>query len=60
MGQVSTNVEHPARGALAEVVAAVAAHARPACAELVGLAPRAALEGFPEELPMRVSIPRAR
>lgn len=53
VGQVSMNVEHPAQGALAEVVAAVAAHARPACAELVGLAPRAALEGFPEELSMR-------
>jgi glutamate formiminotransferase len=52
VGQVSMNVERPAEVALAEVVAAVGRHARPACAELVGLAPRAALEGFPEDLPM--------
>jgi glutamate formiminotransferase/glutamate formiminotransferase/formiminotetrahydrofolate cyclodeaminase len=52
VGQVSMNVERPADVALAEVVAAVGRHARPARAELVGLAPRAALEGFPEDLPM--------
>jgi glutamate formiminotransferase / 5-formyltetrahydrofolate cyclo-ligase len=52
VGQVSTNVEHPTHGALAKVVAAVGRHARPARAELVGLAPRAALEDFPADLPM--------
>jgi glutamate formiminotransferase len=52
VGQVSMNVERPTELPLAEVVAAVARHARVACAELVGLAQRAALEGFPEELPM--------
>jgi glutamate formiminotransferase / 5-formyltetrahydrofolate cyclo-ligase len=52
VGQVSMNVERPAEVALAEVVVAVGRHARPACAELVGLAPRVALEGFPEDLPM--------
>jgi glutamate formiminotransferase len=52
VGQVSMNVERPTEVALAEVVAAVAGHARPAAAELVGLAPRVALEGFPEDLPM--------
>jgi glutamate formiminotransferase len=51
--QVSTNVEDPARTSLAAVVAAVARHAAPAGAELVGLAPRAALDGFPAEVPLR-------
>lgn len=48
--QVSMNVERAM--ALAEVVAAVARHARPARAELVGLAPRAAFDAFPAELPI--------
>jgi glutamate formiminotransferase len=52
VGQVSTNVERPDEVPLAAVVAAVARHARVARAELVGLAPRAALEGFPQDLPM--------
>ncbi len=52
VGQVSMNVERPAELSLAEVVAAVARHAGVARAELVGLAPRVALEGFPRELPM--------
>ena len=38
---------------LARVVEAVARHARVAEAELVGLAPRAAFDGFPEEVPVR-------
>ena len=41
------NVEDPLRVPLAEVVAAVARHAPVAEAELVGLAPRAAFDGFP-------------
>jgi glutamate formiminotransferase/glutamate formiminotransferase/formiminotetrahydrofolate cyclodeaminase len=52
VGQVSMNVERPTELPLAEVVAAVARHARIARAELVGLAPRAALAGFPADLPI--------
>jgi glutamate formiminotransferase/glutamate formiminotransferase/formiminotetrahydrofolate cyclodeaminase len=50
--QVSMNVERPLELSLAEVVRAVARHAPLASAELVGLAPRAALEGVPEDLQM--------
>jgi glutamate formiminotransferase / 5-formyltetrahydrofolate cyclo-ligase len=52
VGQVSMNVERPGELPLAEVVRAVRRHAGVACAELVGLAPAAALEGFPEDLPL--------
>jgi glutamate formiminotransferase len=52
LAQVSTNVEDPRGTSLATVVAAVARHARPAGAELVGLAPRAAFDGFPSDLPL--------
>jgi glutamate formiminotransferase / 5-formyltetrahydrofolate cyclo-ligase len=52
VGQVSMNVERPTELPLAEVLAAVTRHAPVARAELVGLAPRAALEGFPRDLPM--------
>jgi glutamate formiminotransferase / 5-formyltetrahydrofolate cyclo-ligase len=52
VGQVSMNVERPLELTLAEVIAAVQAHAEVARAELVGLTPRAALEGFPSEVPM--------
>jgi hypothetical protein len=38
---------------LREVVAAVAERAAIAEAELVGLAPRAAFDGFPDEIPVR-------
>jgi glutamate formiminotransferase / 5-formyltetrahydrofolate cyclo-ligase len=51
--QVSVNVQDPPRTPLREIVAAVRAQARVACAELVGLAPRAAFEGFPTDLPVR-------
>ncbi len=50
--QVSCNVEDPTHLRLADVVAAVARHAPIASAELVGLAPRAAFEGFPQDLPI--------
>jgi glutamate formiminotransferase/glutamate formiminotransferase/formiminotetrahydrofolate cyclodeaminase len=50
VAQVSMNVERPFELPLAEVVKAVARHAEVADAELVGLAPRAALEGFPEDV----------
>ncbi len=50
--QVSVNVEDTAAVPLAAVVAAVARHAPIAAAELVGLAPRAAFDGFPADLPL--------
>lgn len=50
--QVSTNVERPDVVPLREVVAAVARHAEPATAELIGLAPEAAFDGFPADLPI--------
>jgi glutamate formiminotransferase / 5-formyltetrahydrofolate cyclo-ligase len=52
VAQVSTNVEDHLGVPLAEVVAAIARHATPSRAELVGLAPRAAFEGFPDDLPV--------
>jgi glutamate formiminotransferase / 5-formyltetrahydrofolate cyclo-ligase len=52
VAQVSMNVERPLELLLADVVSAVARHAPVASAELVGLAPRAALDGFPADLPM--------
>jgi glutamate formiminotransferase/glutamate formiminotransferase/formiminotetrahydrofolate cyclodeaminase len=51
-GQVSMNVERPLELPLAQVIEAVQAHAAVASAELVGLAPRAALAGFPEDVPL--------
>jgi glutamate formiminotransferase/glutamate formiminotransferase/formiminotetrahydrofolate cyclodeaminase len=50
--QVSLNVEDPLRLPLAEVIAAVRRHAPIHAAELVGLAPRAAFAGFPEDVPI--------
>ncbi|HTQ69782.1 MAG TPA: hypothetical protein VMI13_13920 [Solirubrobacteraceae bacterium] len=50
--QVSLNVERPLEVPLGEVVAAVRRQAPVASAELVGLAPRAAMEGFPEDVPL--------
>ena len=52
VAQVSMNVERPLELSLAEVIDAVARHAPLESAELVGLAPRAALDGFPDDLPM--------
>jgi glutamate formiminotransferase len=46
--QVSTNVDDAERVSAADVLAAVARHVTVESAELVGLAPRAALEGFPD------------
>lgn len=51
--QVSMNVEDHLRTPLGDVVAAIARHAPLSEAELVGLAPRAAFEGFPEGLRCR-------
>jgi glutamate formiminotransferase len=53
VAQVSTNVEDHRVTRLADVVAAVSRHATVAEAELVGLAPRAALDGFPSDVPLR-------
>lgn len=52
LAQVSMNVERPLEVPLAEVVEHVRAFAPLSSAELVGLAPLAALEEFPEDLPM--------
>jgi len=58
VSQVSTNVHDPFRVPLAEVVAAVrraaeSHDARVLCAEIVGLAPERALEGFPADMEIR-------
>jgi glutamate formiminotransferase / 5-formyltetrahydrofolate cyclo-ligase len=53
LAQVSTNVEDHWRASPAAVVAAVARHAPVAGAELVGLAPRAAFEDFPDDVALR-------
>lgn len=58
IAQVSTNVHDPIAVPLVRVVERVAElarrhGARVAAAEIVGLVPRAALAGFPEELPIR-------
>ena len=51
--QVSLNVHDPHAVPLAELVARVRERAPVAEAELVGLAPRAAFDGFPEDVPLR-------
>jgi glutamate formiminotransferase len=51
--QVSMNVHDHNAASLAEIVARVAARAPIAEAELVGLAPAAALVGFPADVPLR-------
>ena len=50
--QVSTNIEDHLRTSAAEVVEAVRRHAPVAAAELVALAPRAALRDFPADVPL--------
>ncbi len=50
VAQVSMNVERPLELSLATVLEAVRRHADVASAELVGLAPVTALEGFPTDL----------
>jgi glutamate formiminotransferase len=51
--QVSTNIEDHTRTTAADVVAYVASRARVTGAELVAPAPRAALAGFPDDVPLR-------
>ena len=53
VAQVSMNVEDPLALPLAAVVEAVSRHADIGGAEIVGLAPRGALEGFPAWLELR-------
>lgn len=53
VAQVSMNVERPLEVPLKTIVEAVRKHAEVACGELVGLAPRAALEGFPKDVPLQ-------
>lgn len=55
--QVSVNVHDPAAVRLAEIVRAVRATAEVCAAEIVGLVPRAALEGFPDDVPLRGFAP---
>jgi glutamate formiminotransferase/glutamate formiminotransferase/formiminotetrahydrofolate cyclodeaminase len=50
--QVSANVEDHRATPLAKLIEAIARHATPARAELVGLAPKAAFDGFPQDLPV--------
>jgi glutamate formiminotransferase len=50
--QVSTNVDDVGAVSAADVFAAVARHVPVESAELVGLAPEAALAGFPAEVPL--------
>src|ERR1700722_13472105 len=52
VAQVSTNVEDHRATPLADVVGAIRPHATPTRAGLVGLAPRAAFEGFPQDIPI--------
>lgn len=51
--QVSTNVHDHRAVPLGEIVERVRARGPVAEAELIGLAPRAAFEGFPEDVPLR-------
>ncbi len=53
VAQVSTNVEDHRVVTLADIVAAVAAHAPVRGAEVVGLPPRAAFVDFPDDVPIR-------
>ncbi|MGZ4344637.1 MAG: glutamate formimidoyltransferase [Solirubrobacteraceae bacterium] len=52
IAQVSTNVEDHRRTPLVDVVEAVRRHAPVVRAELVGLAPRAAFDHFPDDVPV--------
>lgn len=53
VAQVTMNVEDHLRVPLAEVVAAIGRHATITECEVVGLPPRAAFVGFPDDLPVR-------
>jgi len=53
VAQVSMNVEDHRAAPLVTVLKAIRRHAVPAAAELVGLAPAAAFDGFPPDVPVR-------
>jgi glutamate formiminotransferase/glutamate formiminotransferase/formiminotetrahydrofolate cyclodeaminase len=53
VAQVSINVDDHRRTNLAQVVGAIARHARIGETELIGLAPREAFDGFPQDVPVR-------
>jgi glutamate formiminotransferase / 5-formyltetrahydrofolate cyclo-ligase len=53
VAQVSTNVEDHRATPLAAVLTAVRRHAEVRAAELVGLAPAAAFDGWPDDVPVR-------
>ena len=57
VAQVSMNIERPLEIPVAMVLEAVRRHAAVAGGELVGLAPAAALEGLPDDLPLRAFDP---
>jgi glutamate formiminotransferase / 5-formyltetrahydrofolate cyclo-ligase len=52
VAQVSMNIERPLEVPMAVAIEAVSRHAPVSSAELVGLAPRAALEGLPHHVPL--------
>ena len=52
VAQVSTNVEDHRKTSLATILEAIARRAQVAGAELVGLAPRAALSTYPDDVPL--------
>jgi glutamate formiminotransferase/glutamate formiminotransferase/formiminotetrahydrofolate cyclodeaminase len=53
VAQVSMNLERPLEVPAATALGAVRRHAAVSSAELVGLAPREALEGFPDDVPLQ-------
>jgi glutamate formiminotransferase / 5-formyltetrahydrofolate cyclo-ligase len=59
VAQLSMNVERPLELPLQAIVEAVRRHAEIARAELVGLAPRAAFEGFPRDIALPGFDPKA-
>jgi glutamate formiminotransferase / 5-formyltetrahydrofolate cyclo-ligase len=52
VAQVSTNVEDYRATNLATLLKAIARHATPVRAEVVGVPPKAAFDGFPDDLPV--------
>ncbi len=59
VAQLSMNVERPLELPLRAVIDAVREHVDIACAELVGLAPQAAFDGFPDDVPLPGFDPEA-
>lgn len=55
VAQVSMNVEDPTAAPLAAIMHAIARRAAPARAEVVGLAPERALDGFPADVPLHLA-----